>query len=96
MISQISITNDNLGLLEITLLVNCNLIAPNCGYAENNEKSFIHGRVKTKAKTSIIDFWPYQQIRGDISVSGMTVYTFIIRFGVHIQPFFYLICSTTI
>ena len=34
-------------------------------------KSFIHSPVKEKAKTSKIEFWPYQQIRGDISVPGI-------------------------
>jgi hypothetical protein len=36
-----------------------------------SNKSFIHSPVKEKAKTSKIEFWPYQQIRGDISVPGI-------------------------
>ena len=35
-----------------------------------SNKSFIHSPGKEKAKTSKIEFWPYQQIRGDISVPG--------------------------
>ena len=36
-----------------------------------SSKSFIYSPVKKKAKTSKIEFWPYQQIRGDISVPGI-------------------------
>ena len=36
-----------------------------------SNKCFIHCPVKEKAKTSKIEFWPYQQIRGDISVPGI-------------------------
>jgi hypothetical protein len=34
-------------------------------------KSFIHSPAKEKAKTSKIEFWPYQKIRWHISVPGI-------------------------
>ena len=36
-----------------------------------SSKSFIDSTVKEKAKTSKIESWPYQQIRGDISMPGI-------------------------
>jgi hypothetical protein len=51
----------------------CSKSAPNLTEVRVHvsNKSFIHSPVKEKAKTSKIEFWPYQQIRGDISVPGI-------------------------
>jgi len=40
-------------------------------FIQISNKSFIHSPGKKKAKTSIIEFWPYQQFRWHISVPGI-------------------------